>query len=144
MNKVMGLVSDIYVDFILDIFIYCLKIKTCYNNEFLYSLFLEELFLGNPALIDYVYMGVMQNIMSFSDIIGLIGAFLVLLAYILIYVHKISTDGLSYCLLNLLGGVMILFSLIYEWNTPAVIIEVAWIAISLYGLSNWLRVKYRL
>lgn len=80
--------------------------------------------------------------MNFYDVIGLFGAFLILLAYVLILTKKLSAENLSYAVLNLLGGVMILYSLLYAWNLPAVIIEVAWISVSVFGIFKWVIKKY--
>jgi hypothetical protein len=80
--------------------------------------------------------------MIFYDIIGLFGASLVLIAYFLLLTKKISAENLSHAVLNLVGGVMILYSLLYAWNLSAVIIELAWISLSVYGIFKWVIKKY--
>lgn len=69
-----------------------------------------------------------------ADVIGTIGVGLTLIAYLLLQVDKISSTGRNYSLLNVVGAILILYSLYYNWNTPAVIMETAWFVISLYGL----------
>lgn len=69
-----------------------------------------------------------------ADVIGTIGVALTLIAYFLLQIDRISSTGRNYSLLNTVGAVLILFSLYYNWNTPAVIMETAWFLISLYGL----------
>jgi len=80
-----------------------------------------------------------KSMATYADIIGLIGVGLILIAYFLLQIHRLSAQNFSYSLLNFVGAGMILFSLFYAWNTPAVIIEVAWILISLYGMFKALR-----
>ena len=38
-----------------------------------------------------------------------------------------------------IGASLILISLFYEWNFPSVVIEIFWVAISLYGMAKALR-----
>jgi paired small multidrug resistance pump len=76
---------------------------------------------------------------GFTDIIGFIGVGIILIAYCLLQANRLSAKHLSYSLMNLIGASMILFSLFYTWNTPAVFIEIAWILISLYGVVKSLR-----
>ncbi len=73
------------------------------------------------------------------NIIGTLGVALVLLAYFLLQCEKLSNRGYAYPILNLLGALLILYSLFYVWNLPSVIIEVAWIAISVFGIIRRLR-----
>jgi hypothetical protein len=66
--------------------------------------------------------------------VGIIGVVLILVAFFLLQIGKLSSRDFLYSLLNLLGALGILISLIYEWNLSAFIIEIAWILISIYGL----------
>jgi len=71
------------------------------------------------------------------DVVGLCGAIAILLAYFFLQAKKMSPDGLTYSLLNLIGAVLILFSLFYAWNLTAVFIEIVWLGISLFGIIKW-------
>lgn len=68
------------------------------------------------------------------DLIGMIGVGIILIAYLLLQCEKLPSKSYTYTLLNILGSVMILYSLFFEWNLSAVVIEVFWILISLIGL----------
>lgn len=76
----------------------------------------------------------MQHI-NVSDTIGMIGVGLILFAYYQLSVDKLRSHNISYQLLNLIGSFMIFYSLIFNWNTPSVVIELVWIYISC--LSLW-------
>lgn len=77
---------------------------------------------------------VMEFQLIIADIVGTVGVMLTLTAYFLLQIDKITSTGRSYSLLNVFGAVLILYSLYFNWNTPAVIMEFAWFLISLYGL----------
>lgn len=78
---------------------------------------------------------------NLTDFIGLIGVVLVLIAFFLLNAHKLSALNMSYQILNLVGAILILFSLIYSWNLASVIIEVAWIIVSMMGIYRILNRK---
>jgi hypothetical protein len=75
------------------------------------------------------------------DIIGLIGVFLILVSYILLQLEKIRAKALSYSVINLIGAILILYSLFYNWNLASVIIESFWIIISIFGIGKSLHFK---
>ena len=76
-----------------------------------------------------------------ADIVGIIGVILLLIAYYLLNTNKLSANGMTYQLLNCIGASFILFSLFFDWNTASVLIESAWIVISLIGIYRILRVR---
>ncbi len=76
---------------------------------------------------------------SFSDIIGTIGVALIVLVYFLLQIEKIDPKALSYSLVNFIGSIMILYSLMHTWNLASVVIEVFWISISLFGIYKYMR-----
>ncbi|MDD2830038.1 MAG: hypothetical protein PHW18_10730 [Sulfuricurvum sp.] len=69
----------------------------------------------------------------FGDIIGIIGVFIIVVAYILMQVDRMNPKGFSFSLLNTLGAIMILISLFYSWNLASFIMEAIWFTLSLYG-----------
>ncbi len=71
---------------------------------------------------------------SLPDLIGCLGTFVVLVAYILLQTQKLRSDGILFSFLNLIAAVMILTSLLYAWNFAAVMMEVSWGILSFYGL----------
>ncbi len=83
----------------------------------------------------------MEMMAKTADMVGIIGVVLLLVAYYLLNLNKVSAFSLSYQILNLIGAAFILFSLMFQWNTSAVLIEIAWIFISLMGI--WRAVKKR-
>lgn len=75
----------------------------------------------------------------YSDIIGIIGVGMVLVAYYLIQNNIVTSINLSFSLLNLFGATLILYSLYFHWNLASVVIEFAWITISIQGLLKIMR-----
>lgn len=73
-------------------------------------------------------------IVVISNAIGILGVILLLIAYFLLQVDKILSSDYIYTGLNLVGSLLILYSLFYAWNLPAVIIETAWAIISIIGI----------
>jgi hypothetical protein len=73
------------------------------------------------------------------DAAGLAGTVLVVGAYFANQQRWLPSDDWRFPLANLAGASLILFSLFFEWNFPSVVIEVFWIAISLWGLVRSLR-----
>ena len=71
---------------------------------------------------------------STADIIGTAGVVIVLIAYFLLQMDKLTTSDFSFSLLNAGGSLLILYSLLYHWNFASVLIEVVWILISFIGI----------
>jgi len=78
------------------------------------------------------------------DLIGCIGTIIILITYFLLQIRKLSSEHLSYSLLNAGGALMILMSLMYSWNLAAVAMEIAWILISVYGVYEAIFLKKNL
>lgn len=79
-----------------------------------------------------------------ADFIGIIGVGLTLLAYFLLQVDKIPPTSRLYSSLNISGSALILYSLYFNWNTPAVLMEFTWFLLSLYGLIRHYNIKTQL
>jgi len=72
--------------------------------------------------------------MTLPDLIGYLGVALILAAYGLLRFDRISPKSALYSAMNGLGAAGILVSLYFEPNLPALIVETAWLLISLIGL----------
>lgn len=75
------------------------------------------------------------------DLIGNIGVVVLIVAYLLLQLNKLSSNGLAYSLLNAIGAGLIIISLLVNFNLSAFIIEVFWVLISLVGIYRYFRVK---
>lgn len=73
---------------------------------------------------------------SLSDLIGIFGVVLIVIAYILLQIEKMDPRDLSFSTLNSLGALMIIISLLYDWNLASFLMEFIWLIISLYGVSK--------
>jgi len=71
---------------------------------------------------------------TWSDFVGNIGVILIIVAFYLNVAEKIKSTDRSYNLLNLIGSILLLTSLIYKPNLSNIIIEIIWGGISLMGL----------
>ena len=70
----------------------------------------------------------------FVDVIGIIGVAIIVITYFLLQIEKIKSDDLQYSLLNIFGSVLILFSILQNWNLASFLIEIFWILISFIGV----------
>lgn len=77
------------------------------------------------------------DIYFISDIVGILGVGLVIMAFFLIQLEKITTKSSTYLYLNFFGSMMLLFSLYYHWNMASVVIEMLWLMISIYGIIKF-------
>jgi len=78
---------------------------------------------------------------TWYDFVGNVGVFLLLAAYLLLQLNKLSSNQISYSVLNGLGAILIIVSLVYEFNLSAFAIEFFWLLISLVGVVNYYRSK---
>ena len=89
-------------------------------------------------------LGAGEKMQSFSDflpdlvdIIGLVGVVIILWYYFLLQIGKCSSNSLIFSVANFVGAILILISLVFNWNLSSVVIEVAWLLISLYGVYHY-------
>lgn len=73
------------------------------------------------------------------NIVGSLGVIMIITSYLFIQIDKMEVKGVQYSLINAVGALLVLFSLYYEFNLSAFIIELFWLIISLYGLFNFYR-----
>jgi paired small multidrug resistance pump len=72
--------------------------------------------------------------MQWYDWAGLLGVALILLAYFLLQAGRMRGDALAHQLLNAAGASLVLVSLLYAFNLSAFLMELAWLAVSIYGI----------
>lgn len=65
------------------------------------------------------------------------------MTYFLLQTARLSSTDVSYSLLNLIGAALIALSLLFDFNLSAFIIEIAWMAISVYGIIRYARDRTR-
>lgn len=75
---------------------------------------------------------------SFSDIIGSVGVFILLLAFVLNLLHKISRENVIYILMNVAGGGLACFASYLIHYIPFIILEAVWTLVSLIALLNYI------
>ena len=73
---------------------------------------------------------------AFYDVVGIVGTAMLIAAYFANQQRWLSSEDWRYPAANLVGAVLILISLWFEWNLPSVVIEIFWIAISLWGIGK--------
>ena len=75
------------------------------------------------------------------DLIGNVGVVVLMIAYLMLQLNKLSSSGLAYSLLNAVGACLIVLSLIVNFNLSAFIMEVFWVLISCVGIYRYFRLK---
>ena len=79
----------------------------------------------------------------YYDFIGNIGVALILGSYLLVQLRRVAATGLANVVANGIGAACVLYSLIFDFNLSAFIIEAVWLLISLLGLARILRERRR-
>ena len=74
---------------------------------------------------------------QWHDLLGNLGVVIILTCYLFVQIERMDIRNPAYSLLNGLGAVLILVSLVYNFNLSSFVIEIAWLAISIFGLSRW-------
>lgn len=81
--------------------------------------------------------------MDWYNIIGNVGVIFIVFAYLLLQLKKIKSENILYSVMNAVGAIFILISLVYEFNLSAILVEIFWIIISIYGIINTIIIKKR-
>lgn len=75
------------------------------------------------------------------DWVGLFGAFLILITFLLLQLERIRSAGALYSVFNALGAVCIIVSLLFEFNLSAMVMQISWLLISSIGIIRVLRAR---
>ena len=79
--------------------------------------------------------------LAWYDWVGLLGTAMILGAFALLQAGRLSGTGLVYQLLNLFGAAGVLVSLLGTFNLSVFLLEIAWVAVSLYGIARSFKAK---
>jgi len=79
--------------------------------------------------------------LSLTDLIGILGVFIIIVAYMLLQLEKMVTQDLSFSVLNTLGALLVIISLLYDWNLASFLMESIWMLISMYGILKYYKLK---
>ena len=74
---------------------------------------------------------------TFYDFIGSVGVATIIITYVLLQTGKIKSESLAYSVFNGLGAGLIVFSLIFDFNFSAFVVESLWVLISIYGIGKY-------
>lgn len=75
--------------------------------------------------------------MNPSDWIGFTGVTILLLAFLLNLIGKITQNDLSYIIMNIVGAGLAGLASVLIHYVPFIILEGAWTLVSIYGLVNY-------
>lgn len=76
------------------------------------------------------------------DLVGNIGVLMILISYLLLQLGRLKVTNLGYSVVNGVGALFILITLLFEFNLSAFIVEAAWFLISLFGIVQRLRLPH--
>lgn len=79
----------------------------------------------------------------YYDFIGNVGVVLILGSYLMVQLGRIQATGLANVCANGIGAACVLYSLLFDFNLSAFVIEAAWLLISGVGLLRILRARRR-
>lgn len=75
----------------------------------------------------------------FAQVVGWMGAFLIVLAYFLISYKKVKSDSRVYQLMNLVGAVGVGINASYQKAWPSLAIQIVWGIIAIIALAKSLK-----
>src|SRR5205807_9630796 len=73
---------------------------------------------------------------NWFDLVGNVGVLLMVIAYLLLQLEKLSGSATSYLLLNTVGAILVIVWLMFRFNLSAFFMGAFWLLISLYGLAK--------
>ena len=79
--------------------------------------------------------------LTWFDLVGFTGVLLIIVAYLLLQLNKLPSSSPVYSLMNAVGALLIIISLLFDFNLSAFVVEAFWFLISLLGLTRSLLSK---
>lgn len=74
---------------------------------------------------------------EYYDVAGTTGVILIVVSYFLLQTGRMRSNSLTYSVNNAVGAALILFSLYFEFNVSAFLIEFFWLLISIIGIVRY-------
>jgi hypothetical protein len=74
--------------------------------------------------------------LSLIDILGWVGAIILLLAYTLNILQKLDNDSNSFLIINLLGASLLTINAYSTESYPFLVVNLFWVLVSIYQLSK--------
>lgn len=78
---------------------------------------------------------------EWHDLVGNAGVLIILTCYLCAQIDQMDIKSLAYSLLNGAGALLIIVSLLHDFNLSSFVIELAWLAISLFALVRYFRTR---
>lgn len=75
--------------------------------------------------------------MSFADLTGSAGVFILLLAFVLNLLNKITRESISYILMNIIGAALACYASYLINYIPFIILEGVWTVVSFIALVRY-------
>lgn len=82
-------------------------------------------------------------IYEWHDFVGNVGVFLILACYLLVLLNRIDTQSVRYSVINGVDAGLLCISLYIDFNLSGLMIELSWLAISVFGLCRSLLIYSR-
>ncbi|MFA5040814.1 MAG: hypothetical protein WC464_04180 [Bdellovibrionales bacterium] len=72
--------------------------------------------------------------LAWPDLVGILGVVISVYYYARVQWHREFAKRMAYSMGNFVGSLMIIYSLMYDWNIAAFMCNIVWGLISLYGV----------
>ncbi|WP_164660476.1 hypothetical protein [Tropicibacter sp. Alg240-R139] len=79
--------------------------------------------------------------LSWPDAIGITGTLIIALAYFATQMRYLNSNDLMFPVVNLLGALLLTYSLSHNFNLASMLMEGFWIVISIVGIAQNLRTR---
>ena len=106
--------------------------ESCVVDKEFYNAYAPPRSLARATTTWDEYLGTMT---SFIEVIGWVGALLVLAAYGLVSTERLSSRSLSYQALNIGGALGLVLNSGWNGAIPSAVVNLIWIGIGLYALA---------
>ena len=78
---------------------------------------------------------------GWHDFAGNVGAAVIILSYLALQLERIDSRGYLYSTLNGTGAVLVMLSLMFEFNLSAFVVEAFWFLVSSMGIIRRRRIS---